>query len=444
MNGWTFAELLSLIPIIGTALAFLALYLRAKPPTPALPLLLLLVLSLRWLFLIRFGNPSGDLGFDTESYRIVGSLLRAGDDVYANTDRHPYLPFQMYFMGLASWLDAHTDPKFYAWIRWPNIIADIGITILIYRSLRRLGRDDSECFWLTAIWAMHPISIYTSTIHAQFDSIAVFFALWSWYLVYFWRNWSGVILGGVMLGFAILDKTWPLILLPPLLVVAPQVPRRLVFVVSAAVIPLLGVAVYDQIIGTTRDLIERKVIDYDAVPMRYGFTYAFSHYLNGDVPSSWLPYFQENGREIFLLSVIIVAAIVVPRRDALTASIALLAGFLVFAHGWGSQYLLWVIPFAIIARQRAMLALYSAVATAAVYVYYWGSCGYHCPGRLEDTHQYWQFAWVWPVAMLWLAREIGGALAAGRPNDSPLLLATRSLRSRWLARPRPSAESVTG
>jgi hypothetical protein len=53
--------------------------------------------------------------------------------------------------------------------------------------------------------------------------------------------------------------------------------------------------VYGLIFGTTLDLIQERVIAYDAVPNRYGFTYAFGHYLKGDVPSSWLPFFQDHG-----------------------------------------------------------------------------------------------------------------------------------------------------
>jgi hypothetical protein len=301
----------------------------------------------------------------------------------------------------------------------------------VYRSLVNLGRGESEVFWLTMIWALNPISIYTSTIHGQFDSVAVMFSLLSWYAVYFWGEWRGALLGGVALGFAVLDKTWPLMWVAPLAVVAPAVRHRLAFLALVGTVPLLALGVYELAIGTTLDLIQLRVVDYDAVPNRYGFTYAFGHYLENDVPSSWLPYFQEHARDIFLASIIVVSALVVPRRDAVTSCVAIFAAFLVFAHGWGSQYLVWVLPFAIIARQRHMLFVYTAVATTAVWVYYFGSCGYRCPGRFETTHQYWQFAWVWPVAMVWLAREVLGALAAGRRNDAPVVLAVQAVRRRW-------------
>jgi hypothetical protein len=278
---------------------------------------------------------------------------------------------------------------------------------------------------------VHPVSIYTSTIHGQFDSVAAFFVLSSWYFVRFWPGWRGAVFGGTALGFAILDKTWPFILLPALVVAAPEVRRRVVFLAGAGMVPLAGIAVYGATIGTTLHLIQLKVANYGGVPGRYGFTYAFSHYLDRSVPPSWLPYFQEHGRDIFLLSVAMVAAVVVPRRDSLTSCVALLAGFLVFANGWGSQYLVWILPFAIVARQRAMLAVYSAVATAALLVYYWGTCGYHCPGRLSNTWQYWEFEWIWPLAMLWLAREALAALWMGRAPDPPYALAVRTLRDGW-------------
>jgi Gpi18-like mannosyltransferase len=427
MNPWTFAESVSLIPVAACAFAFVGLYRRWPPFRPALPLLLFFALAIRWYFLVQFPNPSGDVAFDAESYKIVGSLVRAGKDVYANTDRHPYLPFQMYFMAAASWLGDNTGPHFFSWVRWPNIMADLGITVLIYRSLLRLGRGESEAFWFAFIWAVHPVSIYTSVIHGQFDSVAVFFSLLSWHLARFWRGWTGAALGGAALGIAILDKTWPVILLPALVVAAPELRRRLVFSATALVVPLVAIGIYQGIFGTTMHLIELKVVNYGAVPDRYGFTYAFAHYLQGVVPDHWLPYFREHGRDIFLVSVVIVASVVVPRRDTLTSCVALLATFLVFANGWGSQYLVWIVPFAIMARQRVALAAYSAVATAALLVYYWGTCGYQCPGRLSNTWQYWEFQWIWPLAMIWLAREILAALWAGPAPDAPIVVAARSL-----------------
>jgi len=413
MSGSTFGEFITLIPAVACALAFVPLYRRWPPFRPGLPLLIFFALAIRWLFVIRFANPSGDVGFDTESYRIVAALVRSGKDVYANTDRHPYLPLQMYVMALAAWLGDHTEPHFFSWIRWPNILADIGILVLIYRSSLRLGRGESESFWLAAVWAVHPVSIYTSTIHAQFDAIPLFFAIGSWHALRFWGGWQGAAVGGAALGFAILDKTWPVLFVAPLVVMASTVRTRLLFLACAAAVPLVFLGMYEAIFDTTGKLVHDRVIDYGAVPDRYGFVYAFRHYLADYTRSGWLDFFVDHGRGILMFSLITVTALVVPRRDALANCVTLVATFLVFANGWGSQYLLWIVPLAILARDRLMIGAYTVVATASLLMYYWGTCGYQCPGRWSSHNEYWEFQWVWPLAMVWLGRDLFRAIPFG-------------------------------
>ncbi len=431
MNSWTFSEYISLIPVAACAFAFVGLYLRWPPFRPALPLLLFFALAIRWFLLVRFPEPAGDLAYDAESFKLVGNLVRAGKDVYANTDRHPYLPFQMYIIALASWLGDNTAPHFFSWVRWPNIFADLGITVLLYRSMLRLGRSESEAFWLAFVWAVHPVSVYTSVIHGQFDSIPLLFSLLSWYFLRFWKGWTAALLGGAALGFGILDKTWPVFLLPALVVAAPGIRRRLVFLAAAAAVPLLALAFYGALIGTTLHLIQTRVINYDAVPDRYGFTYALAHYLKHLTPHSWLPFFQQHRRYILLGSLLLVAALVTPRRDTATSCMVILLAFLVFAGGWGSQYLVWIVPFIIIARRRLALIAYTAVATASVFVYYFGACGYRCPGFIASHWEYGEFSWIWWLVVAWLAREIVAALVVRPAPDAPVLVAVRSLVARW-------------
>jgi hypothetical protein len=115
MSGWPASEYVAALPIVGCAVAFACFYLRIKPVQPALVVLVVGALWVRWFFIALFDEANGDLLYDATSYRIVGDLVRSGDDVYAATNRHPYLPFQMYFMGMASWLDAHTAFPFFTW-----------------------------------------------------------------------------------------------------------------------------------------------------------------------------------------------------------------------------------------------------------------------------------------------------------------------------------------
>lgn len=406
MVGWTFFLTLAIGLAATYTAAHFPLLLRWRPPQPPLLLLLILGLAVRWLFLVFFPNPAGDLGFDAESFRIVADLVRDGKDVYSETDRHPYLPFHMYVLAFSAQLGDWLEPHFFSWVRWPNILADLGILVLIYRGSLRLGRSASTAFWLGFLWAVQPISIFTSVLHGQFDSVAAFFALFSWYTLRFWPGYRGALFGGLTLGFAVLDKTWPGLFIPVFVLLPSGWRSKAVYVAAVAAVPLLFFLAYDLTFGTTTDLIRERVVDYRSVPERFGYTYAFRHYLSGEVPESWLQYASAHGRNILITALALVGAFVVPRRDALASAAALIATFYAFTFGFGSQYMIWIVPFALMGGQVTMLGIYSAAAIPALFVYYWGTCGLQCPGRLSDAIEYWPLQWIWPVAIFWMLREV--------------------------------------
>ena len=87
--------------------------LRGRPPSAAPALLFLVACAARvplaWVFRVP---ASGFAHYDVRSFEIVADLVRSGTDVYANTARHPYLPCEMYVLGVASWLAQRTGLAF--------------------------------------------------------------------------------------------------------------------------------------------------------------------------------------------------------------------------------------------------------------------------------------------------------------------------------------------
>ena len=88
-------------------------------------------------------TPDALIRFDIDSYRIVGSLLRSGQSIYTDPTRHPYLPFEAYAMGGASWLSYHTGDPFTLIVKLPAILADALIPAVLLawtgRGLARRG-----------------------------------------------------------------------------------------------------------------------------------------------------------------------------------------------------------------------------------------------------------------------------------------------------------------
>jgi hypothetical protein len=373
--------------------------------------LLIIALFTRVYFLTHFPQPFGDFAYDAESYRIVADLVRSGKDVYANTDRHPYLPFHMYIFAAADWLADHAVVGFFSWARLPNIAADLGITALIYRGSLRLGRSASAAFWLAFLWAVNPISILTSVIHGQFDSVPLFFTLLAYYMLRFRRQdiW-GPALGGLSMGLAVVDKSWPVLFVPVLLLVAPRVRDKLAYLVAVAAVPLILTGVYYSLYSPSLETIETRVLDYNAVSGRWGYGLLFG--ISRSTPASWIEWTQAHGRDLTLWVIAVVGAFVVPRREAMAGCAALVAAFYAATSGFGSQYLVWIVPLALMAGETTMLAIYSLFAVSALFILYWGTGG--LAYKLTPTREYWPLLIAWPSTILWIFREVALSIPLGQ------------------------------
>lgn len=399
----------------GAAHAPLAL--QWQPPRSPLLLLVAIGLGVRCLFLALFPNPgTGDTSFDVESYRIVANLLLQGSDVYAETARHPYLPFHMYWFAFSALLEEHAGGSFFFWVRLPHILADIGILLIVYHGSLKLGRSQSTAFSLALLWAVQPVSIYQSVLHGQFHSVSIFFALLAWYLLKFQPSWRGALGGGLALGFAIVDHSWPVILVPVLVLTSPNLTRRTFFVLGAMAVPFTFVLFYMATVGTTTELLRLRALEHDPTAFRFGYSYLLHETLYGIVPIELLAFLGAHSRELLYGALAIVGAIVIPRRDAMTAAVVVIATVYAFSYSMGNQQLLWIIPFALLAGQVRMLAVYSAVLTIGLLIYYWGTCGLVCPGYLRDATEWWSIQWVWPISAVWMAREVVRAL---QPQTRP-------------------------
>jgi hypothetical protein len=79
----------------------------------------------------NFLIPAGD-NYDIASYAIVGDLVINNEDVYTSesaVNRHPYLPFQMYWLGLSRKISQVVHLEFVEVVRLAPILADLGIAL---------------------------------------------------------------------------------------------------------------------------------------------------------------------------------------------------------------------------------------------------------------------------------------------------------------------------
>jgi len=98
-------------------------------------------------------------------------------------------------------------------IKFPIILADIAVGLLIYRYVFTLTDDRRKSELASALWLFHPLVIFASSLWGIQDSIPVLFLLSSVYMLF--KDHS--VKGGLMYGLSIMTKPYTVFSFPLLL-----------------------------------------------------------------------------------------------------------------------------------------------------------------------------------------------------------------------------------
>lgn len=347
-------------------------------------------------------------GYDIESFLLVGRAILAGQEVYTSAafGRHPYLPMQMYAIGAALYAARQTVVPFVVWVKLPAILADVGITAVIFQTSRRQA-NPTTFYRHGLLYALNPISLLVSAYHGQFDAVAVLLLLLSWYFYQFHQQNRSAI----ALGFAILNKTWPAVFLPIAFLRLPIWHNKLVYALVAVGIPTAFTLFYivlftaDPVPMLTRALTHAGVAGYWGHSAILAVAARFA---------GWLQPAYEGlvriQRPLLLLTGL--AALWHTRnQDPLNALVTIILAEFAVSVGMGIQWLLWVVPFAILSNDTRWLRLYSL--TGSLFLL----------GQLYGLHMYpWAFELfgpetgdllirlaslpAWVTVVLWASRRL--------------------------------------
>ncbi|MGR6322827.1 glycosyltransferase 87 family protein [Micromonospora soli] len=245
------------------------------------------------------------------------------------------------------------------------VLSALGVaTVAVILALRRRRP------WDAALFALSPALLLTATVN--WDLLAVGLAtlgLLAWARTR--ADLTGAVLAalaGVLIGLGGAAKLWPLFLLGPILVLAIRAGRvwaaLLSIITAAATVVLVNLPVaipYWQSWYRFFDLNTTRPIDWGTLwyigryldgkisPSSPGDLGPFE-WLNANIPTlNWVSYL------LFGLACLGVAALALfaPRRPRL-AQLAFLvvAAFLIFSKVWSQQFVLWLLPLAVLARPR--------------------------------------------------------------------------------------------
>jgi len=285
-------------------------------------------------------------GYDIESYQIVGNLVLHREDVYTSQEalrRHPYLPLQMYWMAFSLWLAQALNLPFVKIVRLAPILADAGIAVwLTLRLHNRLSLP--LAFRSGLLYALNPITVFVSAYHGQFDAIPVLFTL-----VAIETIEVSPLRSGLMLGLGILDKSWPVLAFPSLLVAVRNWRQRFLFAMGCFLIPALGTAAYALLFKASPWAIIHRAISYDWGIGVWGYTYFF-HLLSVLNPAYSEPFafLVRYGRYITLALLGGIWLWRARKEPARSGVLTILVAFFAATHAFSIQYLMWPIAFAVL------------------------------------------------------------------------------------------------
>lgn len=379
------------------------------------PLILLLAGLVRLLPALWL--PVG-AGYDIDSYRLVTDALLSGREVYtAALGRHPYLPFQMVIMGAMARLAEVTGLPYVAAIKLPAVLADVALTGLIYRAIA-VTRGRNWATYLALLYALNPVSLLVTSYHGQFEAITLLLLTVAWY---FWEQSRRMASAGAF-GLAILNKTWPVILLPLFFIRLRDWRQRIGFTLVALGIPVIAVLTYlfvfsaDPAPMLQRALTHRGVAGYWGPGAVLSPTAALYPALQ---PAMDALITVRNG---LLLVVILLSLWWTRRQSVLDAILTTLLGVFVVTVGFGIQWLVWLVPFALLAGEDRRLRAYSLAAAFMLAVHLFGL---HMVPWLSEWFPRATADWIirlsglpaWGVVIVWMVERLRAAHTGARAGN---------------------------
>ncbi len=300
--------------------------------------------------LLAFTYDTGDTG----AFNTASALWLKGVDVYSRPDvflSSP--PFNLHILAGIQWISQHTGIPFQGLWKIPAILADLGITALIFSFFASKEKGKKNTAYSMALWYIaNPISIYVSGFHGQFESFWLLCMLFSWFLL----KRHTIIVAAAVAAVGAAYKLPALLLLVPLLLSLGSVREGLIFIITFSVL-FIG-SFFPEIITSTEG-IKKQVLLYSSTPDIWGIPLIVRKFAEVG-----LMVLQPETVALVLKVALGIGSCVVwyvarvrkNTRQFFPTALCTIAVFLVFAPGFGVQYFLWPLPFLILSGSRFLRA----------------------------------------------------------------------------------------
>jgi hypothetical protein len=304
---------------------------------------------------------------DVLRYRKVADFVLAGHwNPYALRGLYPYPPLWVWVEAGAGWLAAHSGLSFSILVKLPLVMADVAAVALLWSWGRERGLGAGPA-WL---YAVHPVSLLVTGFHGQFDTLMLLAVL----LAFHAHEQGRQDASAFALAVAIAVKSFPVLLLPFLAARsggARQAARFTVLCLLPVGVILLPFVLADAR-GVARELAGYGgVADFGWIGLWRGANWLQSGSLARSEAWHW-PISIALAKGMFLM---LWAGLAVAfargrlRWSLLDAALAVFLAFQVFYGAVSAQYLLWVVPLALLIPERTGL-WYGVAASIALLGFY--------------------------------------------------------------------------
>jgi hypothetical protein len=398
--------------VSGVVLAIVAQW---KGWRPSLTVALAVGIGVRVLIMVLSAKDTWQPVDFLNSFKPAGeAILAHRDPVLGSNGGWHFLPTIPYIYGLLLW--AHI-PWEYAG-RLVTVVSDI---ILIPLVGRLAGGKDAR---LRAFqYACNPLAVLVAAVHGQVEPVSLVFGVAAFIVA---RNAAtsrplrNAIIAGLLMGLALCAKSWPIWLVPGMLLFLPDLRSRACAFFATGVAPLFflltlpigagtSLAQLPKVIQTIGDV--RPIIgEWGWTAIATGGDWA----LNPDLAryGQWLIY-----------GTLLIVGFLWRRGDPIDVTTALLLAFMVVTPRLGAQYLMWFMPFLVARPTR--FAWPAIIGCSA-----WAAVGYLYLTQF-DSEQWWFLHEPWAMSSAVLLPVLVAAMPWGtrRSERSALLSAAELPRS---------------
>ncbi len=328
-----------------------------------------------------------------------------------------YSPFIPWLLWPFRFLSGAAGLPFWGMIKVPSIISDCVITAIIFSAVLRLKSDRVSAFKAALLYAANPVSFFVTSVHGQLDPMVIMFCLAAWYYFEFAQDARDKTFSALFLGAAIAAKNYPIILLPFFLFREKTLKDRFHYL-ALSLLPITAFSL--PYFLAAPGLFLKSVLGYAPKFGYWGYMLVLT-ILKKHFSLSLFQWLYEQGNRFgkyLLLALLAVYYQCSRGRTRLIDDIIIaFLGLLTFTSGFGSQYLIWPVPFALVTRAQRPERIYAAY---AAFCTLWMGClymGLYSPAlysrctALIGENLFWKFSTLfslsaWLATGSWLALKI--------------------------------------